>query len=68
MDVNMVKCESVKLKLNTPVDDPLSMQVLQTTADLCCIKDGTLFIKTWVSHVIDMKLQVTAIHYSQHQT
>lgn len=49
---------------HAPVDDPFPMQVLQAAADLRSVEDGSLFIEARVSHVIDMKLEVTSIHYS----
>lgn len=40
----------------SPVDYPLTVQVLKATADLSSVEDGPLLIKARVAHVVDMKL------------
>lgn len=50
-----------------PVNNPLPVQVLQAAADLCSVEDGSILIKTCLTHVVDVKLQVTAVHESQHE-
>lgn len=54
-------------QVSQPVDNPLSVQILEATADFSSVEDGPLLVKTGVAHVIDVKLKVTAIHYGQHQ-
>lgn len=48
-----------------PVHSIFSVQVFQATKNLCCIKQSSFLLKAWVSHVVDMKLQVTSVHYGQ---
>ncbi len=50
-----------------PVDDALSVQVLQAAADLCRVEDGSLLVETRFAHVIDVKLEVSSVHEGQHE-
>lgn len=40
----------------SPVDYPLTVQVLKATADLSSVEDGPLLVEARVAHVVDMKL------------
>lgn len=51
-----------------PVDDPFTVKVLQTTADLGWIEDGSGLVEAGVTHVVDMELEVTTIHEGQDKT
>lgn len=42
--------------------------MLKSTADLCSVKLDSVFLEARRAHVVDVKLQVTTIHDSQHQT
>lgn len=48
---------------HSPVNNSLSLQILQTTAQLCSIENSPFFIKARISHVIYVKLQIPSIHY-----
>lgn len=52
----------------SPVDDRLSVQVFQTTADLSGVELHAIFLEARGSHVIDVELQIAAVHDGQHQT
>lgn len=39
-----------------PVDYPLTVQVLEATADLGGVEDGPLLVEARVAHVVDVKL------------
>lgn len=43
------------------------MQVFKATAYLGSVEDGPLLVKARVAHVVDVKLQIAAVHYGQHQ-
>lgn len=51
-----------------PVDDPFSVQMLQSAADLSGVKLDPVFLEAWCAHVVGVKLQVSAVHDGQHQT
>lgn len=50
-----------------PVDDSFSMEVLQAAADLRRVEQGSLLVEACVTHVIDVKLQVSPVHERQHE-
>lgn len=51
---------------HAPVHNPLLVQVLQATADLSSIESCPGLLKTSLSHVVDMELEVPSIHEGQH--
>lgn len=44
------------------------VEVLQATQDLCRVEQGTLLLKARVPHVVNVELQVPAVHDGQDQT
>lgn len=52
----------------SPVDDRLSVKVFQTTADLSAVELHALLLEPRGSHVVDVELQIAAVHDGQHQT
>jgi len=51
-----------------PVDNVLCMEVLQPAGNFSSIEDGTFLFEAWVAHVVDVELEIAAIHQRQHQT
>lgn len=51
---------------HAPVHYPLLVQVLEATADLSSIESCPGLLKTSLSHVVDMELEVPSIHEGQH--
>lgn len=43
------------------------MQVFKATADLSSVEDGPLLVEARVAHVVDVELQIAAVHDGQHQ-
>lgn len=54
-------------KWGSPVDDAFPVQVLQAAADLRRVEDRPVLLKTCLAHVVDVKLQVAAVHQRQHE-
>ena len=50
-----------------PVHDTLPVQVLQATADLCCVEDSPSLREASLAHVVDVELEVASVHQRQHQ-
>lgn len=42
--------------------------MLKSTADLSSVKLDPVFLEAGRAHVVDVKLQVSAVHDGQHQT
>lgn len=42
--------------------------MFQSTADLGSVKLDPVSLKAWSAHIVDVKLQVSAVHDGQHQT
>ena len=51
-----------------PVDDVLSMEVFQPTGNFSCVEDGPLLLEAGIAHVVNVKLEIPAIHQCQHKT
>ena len=51
-----------------PVDNAFPVQVIQSTADLSCVELDPVLLEPRRAHVVDVKLQVSAVHDGQHQT
>ena len=52
---------------HTPVDDPLAVQILEPTAQLGGVEDGAVLREAGLAHVVDVELEVTAVHQGQYQ-
>lgn len=44
------------------------MQVLQTARDFGSVEDGSRLFKALRAHVVNVELQVPAVHQTEHQT
>lgn len=56
-------------RLAVSVDDTLKMKVLQTAHDLGRVESGAIYVETrFAAHVVNMKLEITAVHNGQHET
>lgn len=51
-----------------PINNRFPVQMLKSTADLGGVKLDPVFLEAWRAHVVNVKLQVTTIHDSEHQT
>ena len=52
----------------SPVDNVLMVEVLQAAQDLCRVEQGALLLEAGVPHVVNVELQVPAVHDGQDQT
>lgn len=44
------------LHVTSPVDYPLTVQVLESTANLSSVEDGPLLVEARIAHVVDVEL------------
>lgn len=51
-----------------PVHNGFPVQMLEATADLSGVKLHPVSLETRRAHIVDVKLQVSAVHDGQHQT
>lgn len=52
----MTRWSRLHTSATPPVDYPLTVQVLQATADLGSIENGPLLVEARVAHVVDVEL------------
>ena len=53
---------------HAPVNNALFVQVPEAERDLGCVEYGPLLFEAAHAHVVDVELEVAAIHDGQHQT